>query len=395
MGTVILKRGREKSVLRGHPWLYSGAVRRVEGSAPDGDIVQVLDTDGNYVGTGYINRQSQIRVRLLTRNPDESIDENFFHRRLSASIQRRRRLLGSAETSAYRLVFSEADLLPGLIVDRYGEILVLQCLTLGIERWKGCIADALVDLLQPKGVFERSDVEVRDREALPRIRGQLRGEPPPKRVEIREHSLRFLVDVLNGHKTGFYLDQRENRRKVMTYAADAEVLNCFAYTGGFSVYAAAAGARSVTEVEASPEALSLGADNVALNQLGSTQFERFAADAFRILRKCREEGRQFDLIILDPPKFASARAQLGGATRGYKDINLLAMQLLRPDGILFTFSCSGLVTDELFQKIVFSASVDAHREAQVIERLGQPADHPVLLAFPESRYLKGLVCRVL
>jgi len=395
MAVVILKPGREKSVLKGHPWIFSGAIQRIEGSPSDGDIVHILDAERNYLATGYINRCSQIRVRILTRDQDEPITPDFFRRRLTESIKRRRSLFDSANTNAFRLVFAESDFLPGLIVDRYDDFLVIQCLTLGIERWKAVIADALMDLLHPRGIYERSDVETREKEGLPPIRGVVRGEAPPEQIEIREHGFRFLVDVINGQKTGFYLDQRENRRMIMAHCAEKQVLNCFAYTGAFSVYAAAGKASSVTEVESSAEALALGREAMTLNQLDRTHYEQRIGNAFHILREWREDGRRFDLIILDPPKFASSKGQLPRAARGYKDINLLAMHLLRPNGILCTFSCSGLVSTELFQKIVFSASVDAGREVQIIGRLHQGADHPVLLSFPESQYLKGLICRVI
>ena len=395
MAEVILKPGREKSVLKGHPWIFSGAIRRVEGSPPNGSIVQVLDADRTYLATGYINRRSQIRIRILTRDRGESITPSFFHRRLAESIERRRQLFDSTETNAFRLVFAESDFLPGLIVDLYDGFLVVQCLTLGIERWKGVIADALVDLLHPQGIYERSDVETREKEDLPPIRGVLRGDTPPEQVEIKEHGFRFLVDVMNGQKTGFYLDQRENRRKVMFYSTGRDVLNCFAYTGGFSVYAASGGATSVTEVDVSSGAMEVGRRIAALNELNHTHFEQRSGNAFQVLREWRDSRRRFDLVILDPPRFASSKGQLPAAARGYKDINMLAMHLLRPGGVLCTFSCSGLVSAELFQKIVFSASVDAHREAQIIDRLCQGADHPALLSFPESRYLKGLICRVI
>jgi 23S rRNA (cytosine1962-C5)-methyltransferase len=279
-----------------------------------------------------------------------------------------------------------------LIVDRYADWLVLQSLTLGIEQWKPLLAELLFEITGSKGVYERSDAEVRSHEGLRFANGLLRGSQPPAPVIIRENSHLFTVDVYHGHKTGFYLDQRENRRQVGSLCADAQVLNVFAYTGGFAIYALAAGARSVTNVDSSKDALRLADVNVALNQLPGTVLS-IEGDAFQVLRQLRDDGLRYDAVILDPPKFAFSRAQVLAATRGYKDINLLGLQLLRKGGLLATFSCSGLVSEELFQKVVFGASIDAGREVRIIERLSQGVDHPVLLSFPEAAYLKGFLAR--
>jgi 23S rRNA (cytosine1962-C5)-methyltransferase len=392
LATVVLKPGREKPVRNHHPWVFSGAVRRIEGQAQDGDLVRVADDRGQYLATGYLNRRSQIIVRLLTWDAEEPMDAGFWRHRLERAVAGRERLASDPVTNAYRLVHAEADGLPGLIVDRYSDWLVMQCLTLGMAQRREEIVLLLANLFEPAGIYARDDADVRRKEGLPRETHLLWGAEPPDQVDIVEHGHRFLVDVRRGHKTGFYLDQRENRQRTASYCAGAEVLNTFAYTGGFAIYAAQAGAQSVVNVDSSADALALAEVNLALN--GHAPQEMVAGDAFQVLRRYRDEGRTFDLVILDPPKFASSQAQVMGATRGYKDVNLLAMQILRPGGILATFSCSGLVSADLFQKILFGASVDAGRDVQIVERLAQGLDHPVLLTFPESSYLKGFVCRV-
>lgn len=394
-GAVVLKPGREKPVLNRHPWVFSGAIARVKGKPAGGDTVLVLDSKGQPLACGAYNGRSQIRVRIWTWDSTQAIDAAFFRDRVRRSFRRREELRAANHTTAYRLVNAESDLLPGLVVDRYDGYLVVQFLTAGVERWRQEILDALVELERPDGIYERSDVDVRRKEGLHLAKGSLWGREPPDLIEILEHARRFLVDIKRGQKTGFYLDQRANRRAIARYAADREILNCFCYTGGFSVYAGAAGATRIVNVDSSAEALVLARRNMALNGLRVEDDEYIEGNVFQVLRGYRDEGHTFDVVILDPPKFASSRAQVEPATRGYKDINLVAMQVLRPGGILVTFSCSGLVSSDLFQKVVFGASVDAGRDVQILERLSQASDHPVLLFFPESEYLKGLICRVL
>ena len=391
---VLLKKGREKSVLQRHPWVFSGAIKRVVGIPEPGSLVEVADAEGRFLALGYFNPHSQITVRLITWQ-EEPVDVAFWQRRLQRAIQGRRSLFQDPHTTAFRLVNAESDGIPGLVVDLYGRYLVVQFLTLGIERWKEELVGLLMELVEPEGVYERDDVEVRRKEGLEERVGTLQGREPPDLIEVLENGLRFLVDVKRGQKTGFYLDQRENRRRFLGYAEGREVLDAFAYTGAFSVYAARQGARSIVQVESSAEARRLARENMALNGFQGQAVDYIGGDVFQVLRRFREEGRRFDLIVLDPPKFARAQAHLSQATRGYKDVNWLALQLLRPEGILFTFSCSGLVSPDLFQKIVFGASLDARREVQIIGKLSQASDHPVLLSFPESEYLKGLVCRAL
>ena len=395
MARVILKRGREKPVLNRHPWIFSGAIKRIEGEVADGEVVAVADYRRHFLARGYLNRRSQIAVRLLTWDEGEVIGRDFWRRRLERAIASRQALADDPSTDAYRLVNAESDLLPGLIVDRYGEYLVVQFLTLGIERWKDELVGLLAELLEPRGIYERDDVEVREKEGLTQVVDLLWGEEPPDLVEIAENGHRFLVDVKAGQKTGFYLDQRENRQKLTKYCRGREVLNCFAYTGAFAVYAAAAGAGRIVNVESSAEALELARRNMALNGFVGRDDEYVEGDVFRVLREYRDRGRTFEVIVLDPPKFAYSQSQVEAACRGYKDINLLAMRMMAPGGILFTFSCSGLVSPDLFQKVVFGASIDAGRDVQIIEKLSQASDHPILLSFPESEYLKGFVCRVI
>jgi 23S rRNA (cytosine1962-C5)-methyltransferase len=385
---VVIKAGREKPIALRHPWIFSGAIDHIDPAATDGECVDIAAKSGEFLARGYVNRRSQIAVRLLTWDEREAIDADFWMRRLARSIQARSGL------AACRLVNAESDGLPGLIVDRYGDWIVIQALTLGIERTKAIIVDQLNDLLKPRGIYERSDVDVREKEGLPPSTGVLLGDEPPDRIEIDDDGHHFLVDVRHGHKTGFYLDQRDNRRKITAYVRDAEVLNLFSYTGGFAVAALSAGARSVINVDSSAEALALAKDNLRLNGLAIQAEDFIEADVFSYLRRLRAERRSFDVIIADPPKLAQSQSQLERASRAYKDLNLIALQLLRPGGYLITFSCSGLVSPDLFQKIIFGAALDAGREAQIIERLSQSSDHPVLLSFPEGEYLKGLVCRV-
>ena len=390
--TITLHPGKDKPVRQRHPWVFSGAIARVSGNPAPGDLVDVADARGEWLAAGYFNPKSQIVVRLLTWERGEEVDATFWRKRLAAAAAARSGL--GDDTTAYRLAYAESYGLPGLIVDRYGDWLVVQFLTLGIETRRPMLLELLVELFAPRGIVDRSDAAVRRQEGLP-LRSELAwGESPPAGLEIRENGLRFGVDLLGGQKTGFYLDQRENRRIVGSHAAGRRVLNAFSFTGVFGVYALAAGAAHVTNVDSSVEALQGAETALRLNGFDpDRQAEGIAGDVFQVLRAFRDEGRRFDLVILDPPKFARSKAELEGATRGYKDINLLGFKLLAPSGLLATFSCSGLVTPDLFQKIVFGASVDAGRDAQIIAKLGQGPDHPILLSFPEGEYLKGLLCR--
>ncbi len=432
MHALILKPGREKSLLRRHPWVFSGAVERVDGDPAPGGTVDLLSSKGDFLARAAFSPISQIRARVWTFDPAEHVDAEFFRRRIHNAIEMRK-MLGlisfgpnppsppfpsreGGNGGLGRLIHAESDGLPGLIVDRYAEVLVAQFLSAGAEYWKETLADLLLEETGLSTLYERSDADVRELEGLPPKCGILRNsvirhsanrnlsegtnvelqlpnnEYPITNTVITEHGLKFKVDFARGHKTGFYLDQRENRRRVGELAEGREVLDCFCYTGGFTVNPQAGRAKSVLSVDASADALALCRENVALNGLLADRHTTLEGDVFHLLRKFRDEARSFDLIVLDPPKFAPTAAQAEKAARGYKDINLLGFKLLRPGGLLVTFSCSGGVDAALFQKIVASAALDAGVEAQIVEHLSQAPDHPVALNFPEGTYLKGLVC---
>ena len=392
MHKLILKPGREKSLLRRHPWIFSGALAQIQGSPEAGDTVEIVSSQAKFLAYAAYSPHSQIVARVWDWNRDSCIDQKFFHGRLSHAIAARQALVH--ETNAMRLVYSESDGLPGLIVDLYGDSLVMQVLSAGMERWYQTCADIVLELTGAARVFERSDAEVRQLEGLlPRV-GALRGTAPPQRIKIGEGRLEFWVDVRSGQKTGFYLDQRVNRVRVGALARDKEVLDCFCHSGGFALHALANGAKSVVSVDSSAEALQLARENLALNSLPEDKAEWCKGDVFEILRSLRDQARRFDMIILDPPKFAPTAASAEKAARGYKDINLLAFKLLRPGGLLATFSCSGGISAELFQKIVAGAALDAEVDAQIVEQFAAAPDHPVALNFPESAYLKGLLCRI-
>ena len=394
MAAIILKSGREKSIRNRHPWIFSGAIEKVEGSPAKGETVVIRTSDGRVCGRGAFSPRSQITVRAWTFQPEEDVSETFFQTRLERAIAFRYNGPAGGNINSGRLVYAESDGLPGLIVDRYGDFLVCQFLAAGTEYWKKTILEILSDLIPVKGIYERSDVNVREKEGLPQITGTLAGEAPPDMVEIKDGSFRFLVDIRRGHKTGFYLDQCDNRRLAAGYLNKAEVLDCFAYTGGFCIAALKGGAAAVTGLDSSAQAITVAGQNVVLNRLDpeAAQFEQ--ADVFAALRRYAAAGRTFDAVILDPPKFAQSARDAKQACRAYKDINLAALKLLRSGGILITFSCSHHVDRDLFQKTVAYAALDARRDVQIVQRLHQAPDHPVSLNFPEGEYLKGLICRV-
>jgi 23S rRNA (cytosine1962-C5)-methyltransferase len=397
MANVVLKPGREKSLLRRHPWIFSGAIHSVSDEPAPGGTVDLLSSDKQFLARASYSPTSQIRARAWTFE-DEPVDREFFRQRIRSAIQLRDTWhviaspLGTPDSDAYRLIYAESDGIPGLIVDRYGEVLVLQSLTAGSEFWKETLADLLLEETGLTTIYERSDADVRELEGLETKVGILRGNLSSFIFPITEHHLEFKVNLQSGHKTGFYLDQRLNRLRVRELAKDRDVLDGFCYTGGFTVNALAGGATSVLSIDSSAEALALCRENIALNNLDAARQTSIAGDVFQLLRKFRDEARSFDLIVLDPPKFAPTAAQAERAARGYKDINLLAFKLLRPGGRLVTFSCSGGIDAGLFQKIIAGAALDAGVEAQILEHFSQGADHPVALNFPEGAYLKGLVC---
>ena len=391
-GTLWLLPNRERSLVRRHPWVFSGAIDRVTGAPVPGDTVLVCTAQGTALGLAAYSPASQIRARMWNFDAEQHVTAAFVASRIVAAARRREHLL-AGDTDSARLVFSEADGVPGLIADRYGDTVVCQLTTAGAEAWRDVIADALGALPGIARVYERSDAEVREREALAPNVGVLRGDAPAPELLTHERGLQFAVDVASGHKTGFYLDQRDGRAAVAQWAARRNVLNVFSYTGAFSVIAAKSGATSIMSIDSSGPALATANRNAQLNSVDIG--EVLEADAFTALRGLRDRARQFDLILLDPPKLANNAKQVEKATRAYKDLNLLAIKLLAPGGVLMTWSCSGAVTPDLFQKVVAGAALDAAKfgssTARIIGRLSQPSDHPVPLAFPEAEYLKGLI----
>lgn len=374
---LVLSKGREKSLLRRHPWVFSGAVSRLEGKANLGETIDIVDHQGKWLARGAWSPASQIRARVWTFDKAESIDIAFFTRRLRQAQQWRDWLAKKDGLDSYRLIAGESDGLPGVTIDRFGHFLVLQLLSAGAEYQRAALISALQTCYPDCAIYDRSDVAVRKKEGMALTQGPVTGELPPALLPIEEHGMKLLVDIQGGHKTGYYLDQRDSRLATRRYVENQRVLNCFSYTGGFAVSALMGGCRQVVSVDTSQDALDIARQNVELNQL------------------YREHGEKFDVIIMDPPKFVENKSQLMGACRGYKDINMLAIQLLNPGGILLTFSCSGLMTSDLFQKIIADAAIDAGRDVQFIEQFRQAADHPVIATYPEGLYLKGFACRVM
>jgi 23S rRNA (cytosine1962-C5)-methyltransferase len=386
---IVLKKGREKSLRRRHPWIFSGAVEKASGKV--GDTVEVRDSTGKALAVAAYSPKSQIRARVWTFDAAESIDAGFFRKRIEKALALREALPAAKHTNALRLVNAESDGLPGLVVDRYADVLVAQFLAAGVERWRDTILDLLTEISGCEAIFERSDAEVRKLEGFETKVGFARGNRNASRCPIIEHGLNFRVDVEQGQKTGFFLDQRENRQRVRALAAGREVLDGFSYTGGFAIAALAGGAKRVQAIESSKDAIQVAQENLAANPLDAAKIEFAQGDVFAKLRTLRDQNAKFDLVVLDPPKFAPSAAQVKNAARAYKDINLWALKLLTPGGLLATFSCSGGVSAELFQSIVAGAAVDASADAKIIERFGAAADHPVALEFPEGEYLKGLL----
>jgi len=395
MTQLILKPGKERSLFRRHPWIFEGSVERLDGRARPGDTVDVVDANGRHLARAAWSPKSQIRARVWTFDTDEIIDDAFFKRRVAAAVARRTAMPQLAGQDGMRLLHGESDGLPGVIADRYGDTICLQLTAAGPDKWRKAIVGALVKATAGLGVvriYERSDSDVRKLEGLEPVTGWAHGEAPGDALTIDENGVRLGVDVVGGHKTGFYLDQRDNRLLTRALAGGKSVLNCFCYTGGFSLQALAGGAASVLSIDSSGPALAGARANLAGNpQLDATRAEWLEADVFDALRAFRKEGRKFDLIVLDPPKFAPSAAHAERAARAYKDINLLGFRLLNPGGYLLTYSCSGGIGLELFQKIVAGAAVDAGRDARILQRLSAGPDHPVALHFPEGEYLKGLL----
>ena len=394
MARLILNPGKERSLMRRHPWIFAGSVGRLEGRARAGDTVEVVSAEGQPFGRAAWSPESQIRARMWSFDVDVTIDHAFFKRAVAASVARRQTHPLLAAEEGVRLIHGESDGLPGVIADRYGNVVVLQLTSAGADKWREAIVAGLVQATGCAAVYERSDSDVRSLEGLGPVTGCVHGELPAS-LSIVENGVRMGVDVVGGHKTGFYLDQRDNRLLTGALAAGKSGLNCFCYTGGFSLQALAGGATSVLSIDSSGPALEAGRANLAMNpQLDATRAEWRQADVFEALRELKAAGERFDLIVLDPPKFAPSAAHADRAARAYKDINLFGFRLLAPGGILMTYSCSGGIGHELFQKIVAGAAVDAGVDARILHRLSAGPDHPVGLAVPEGEYLKGLAVQV-
>ncbi len=393
---IYLVKGREKSVKRRHPWIFSRGISKVEGEPALGETVDVFTHDGKWLAKAAYSPESQIRARIWNFEK-EDINKAFFVKRLKDAQLLREEVIERDGLTGYRLIAAESDGLPGVTIDRYQNYFVCQLLSAGAEYNKQAIVDALIECFPDCHVYERSDVAVRKKEGLKETTGVLHGEEPPKSVVIEENGVKISVDIVGGHKTGFYLDQRDSRQQAMKYVKDKEVLNCFSYTGGFGLYALKGGAKRVINADVSQPALDTAKYNAELNEFDISKKRAvfLNADVFKLLREYRVQGTKFDVVIMDPPKFAESKAQLNGACRGYKDINMLAMQILKPGGTLLTYSCSGLMDQVLFQKIIADAAVDANRKVKFVERFEQAADHPTDTAYPEGFYLKGFACKVL
>jgi 23S rRNA (cytosine1962-C5)-methyltransferase len=395
MHVVRLKKGKEKAVKQLHPWVFSGAVESIKGKPENGEIITVTDNQGEFLAYGFFNDQSRVAVRLLEWDQQVEIDEQWWRMRLRKAVNARKDLMADENTNTYRLIFSEADFLPGLIVDRFADYLSVQILTSGIERNKEIILDELQQLLNPAGIFDRSDASARSHEGLEASSGGvLSGMAPPEFVTVKENGVLYDVNISSGQKSGFYCDQRENRRIVAEHARGKKVLDCFSYSGGFSLNALKRNASEVTSVDSSALALETLARNIEINHFQQAKHTFIQSDVNKQLRAFRESGDKFDIIILDPPKYAPSRSALNKASRAYKDLNRQAMLLLEEGGLLATFSCSGAIDILTFKQILAWAALDAGKEVQFIYQFSQPEDHPVRSSFPEGEYLKGLLCRV-
>ncbi len=394
MVEVYLKKGKEKAALQRHPWVFSGALERVKGKAENGEVVKVFAFDGEFLAYGYFNDQSRIAVRLLEWDESLQIDTTWYKNRLLQAIASRQPILNE-QTDTCRLVFSEADFLPGLIIDKYADFLSLQILSAGMEKVKSDLIHILTEALHPKGIFDKSDATARGHEGLELNNGLLWGEHPPEFLEVKENGIKYHINIAEGQKSGFYCDQRDNRRILAHYSAGKKVLDCFSYSGGFSLNSLFKGAAHVTSVDSSALAIETLKHNISLNNFGLDKINPIQSDVNKQLRAFKESGTLFDIVVLDPPKYAPSRSALDRAARAYKDLNRLGMLLVEKGGLLATFSCSGAVDIETFKQIIAWAALDAGKEIQIIRQFCQPEDHPVRISFSEGEYLKGLLLRVL
>lgn len=392
---IILHESRDKSLKRKHPWIFSKAIKEVVNEPSNGADINIYDCNNNFLAVAAYSPNSQIRARVWSFNKDEKIDKDFFKAKILKAYEARKLMLEVTAMSACRIIAAESDSIPGLIVDMYNNYLVLEVLSAGTEFHLKEIVAALREVFPEHNIYERSDVEVRKKEGLELRKGIIFGENPPTEIEITENeNMKLLVDIENGHKTGYYLDQRDNRAALAKYCKGKSVLNCFSYTGGFSLYALKGRALKVANVDVSQRALDTAKRNIVLNHLDPGRVKFIKEDVFKFLRNEKAKNNKYDVIVLDPPKFAESRGQLDKACRGYKDINMLAASIMNPGGYLMTYSCSGHMTPDLFQKVVADAILDANREGQIVEYLQQASDHPISTAYPEGLYLKGLVVRI-
>lgn len=393
MTDVVLKKDKEKAVTQRHPWVFSGAVERVKGKPANGDIVRLINHKGDFMAYGFYNDQSRVALRLLEWDEHTPVDEDWFRQKVAMAVNARSNIL-NAETDTCRLIFSEADYLPGLIVDKYADHLAVQILTSGIEKIMPVIIDELKRLLDPKSIFDKSDASSRQHEGMETDNTVLWGDEPPVSVEVKENGIVYSINIAGGQKSGFYCDQRDNRRILAAHAAGKKVLDCFSYTGGFTLNALKNGAVAVTSVDSSALAVETLKQNISLNKLDAAKHSAIQSDVNKQLRAFKDAGEKFDIIVLDPPKYAPSRSALDRAARAYKDLNRLGMLLLNSGGLLATFSCSGAMDMESFKQVLAWAALDAGKQVQFIYQFCQPEDHPVRASFPEGEYLKGLLCRV-
>ena len=394
LGLVKLKKGKESIIKFRHPWIFSGAIDKVENVEENGQLVLVSSSNNQPLAIGSYSFYSQIAVRIWSFDISSKVDKSLLLKRFNSALELRKNIINRSETNAFRVINSESDHIPGLIVDFYAGYYVIQFLSAGVEYFRKEIIEIISNQSDCIGIYERSDSDVRIKENLPLQTKLLFGDSIPEKVLIKENGICFGVDIQKGHKTGFYLDQRDNRLILKNFCKNKNILNCFCYTGGFSAYALTNGANYVVNIDSSAKALELANENHRLNFISDDMYENIEADVFKTLRTFREENRKFDIVILDPPKFADSAANIQKAARAYKDINLLSLQLLNHGGFLFTFSCSGHISRDLFNKIVNDAALDAGREIKFLSYLNQSKDHPILSSFPESYYLKGLLCYV-
>lgn len=390
---VILKKGKEKAVLQRHPWVFSGAIERIKGKPANGDVVRLTDSKGGFMAYGFYNDQSRVALRLLEWDETVEINEQWFRSKVATAVHSRQNLL-NADTNTCRLIFSESDYLPGLIVDKYADHLAVQVLTSGIERMMPVIIEELRRILKPESIFDKSDAASRSHEGMDTSNVVLFGDEPPENVEVRENGIRYNINIAEGQKSGFYCDQRDNRNILAAHTAGKKVLDCFCYTGGFTLNSLRNSALSVTSVDSSALAIDTLKENVKLNQLEVSRHTAIQSDVNKQLRTFKDAGEKFDVIVLDPPKYAPSRSALDRASRAYKDLNRLGMLLLNEGGLLATFSCSGAMDMETFKQVLAWAALDAGKQVQFIYQFCQPEDHPVRASFPEGEYLKGLLCRV-